>query len=91
MKSFGVTETKLFHFHRIFKNGGGVGEGAGRGFDRVGLSKPPEPHLDPPLDRSRLNRRRVTQLFWLNNGLRVCTKCFQLYFVNYIVHDSRVL
>ena len=25
MKSFGVTETKLFHFHRIFKNGGGGG------------------------------------------------------------------
>ena len=61
MKSFGVTETKLFHFHRIFKNGGGL--------DRVGLSKPPEPHLDPPLDRSRLNRTRVTQLFWLYNSL----------------------
>ena len=25
MKSFGLTETKLFHFHRIFKNGGGGG------------------------------------------------------------------
>ena len=25
MKSFGLTETKLFHFHRIFKNGEGVG------------------------------------------------------------------
>ena len=73
MKSFGVTETKLFHFHRIFKNGGGGGgvrwEGAGRGLDRVGLSKPPEPHLDSPLDRSRLNRTRVTQLFWLYNSL----------------------
>ena len=22
MKQFGLTETKLFHFHRIFKNGG---------------------------------------------------------------------
>ena len=43
MKSFGVTETKLFHFHRIFKNGGGVGEGAGRGFKKVGLSKPLNP------------------------------------------------
>ena len=36
--SFGLTETKLFHFHRIFKIGGGGGEG--------GLSEPP---LDLPL------------------------------------------
>ena len=28
----GLTETKLFHFHNIFKNGGG---GAGRGFKRT--------------------------------------------------------
>ena len=27
MKSFGLTETKLFHFHRIFKEGGGEGGG----------------------------------------------------------------
>ena len=25
MKYFGLTETKLFHFHSIFKNGGGEG------------------------------------------------------------------
>ena len=25
MKQFGLTETKLFHFHRTFKNVGGVG------------------------------------------------------------------
>ena len=31
---FGLIKTKLFHFHRIFKNGGGG---------------PPEPPLDPPL------------------------------------------
>ena len=31
--------SKLFHFHRIFKNGGRGGC----------LSDPPEPHLDPPL------------------------------------------
>ena len=38
-----ATETKLFHFHMIFKNagGGGVGEG--------GSSEPPKPPLDPPL------------------------------------------
>ena len=30
-------ETKLFHFHRIFKNGGGEG------------IEPPEPTLDPSL------------------------------------------
>ena len=67
---------------------------AGRGLDRVGLSKPPESHLDPPLDRSRLNRTRVTQLFSLYNSLwpeGLHYKCFQLYFVNYIVRDSRVL
>ena len=30
MKSFGVAETKLFHFHRIFKNGWGwVGDWTG--------------------------------------------------------------
>ena len=33
---FGLTESKLFHFHRIFKK-------------RGGLSKPPEPPLDLPL------------------------------------------
>ena len=25
MKQFGLTETKLFHFHRILKTGGGEG------------------------------------------------------------------
>ena len=39
MKYFGLTETKLFHFHRIFKNGGWGG----------GSSEPHEPPLDPPL------------------------------------------
>ena len=39
MRYFGLTEAKLFHLHRIFKNGG-----RGRGFER-----PPEPPLDPPL------------------------------------------
>ena len=33
MKYFGLTETKLFHFRRIFKNGGGGG--AGRGFKQA--------------------------------------------------------
>ena len=27
MNSFGITEIKLYHFHRIFKNGGRVGGG----------------------------------------------------------------
>ena len=36
MKQFGLTETKLFHFHRVFKKG--------RGFEQ-----PPEPPLDLPL------------------------------------------
>ena len=30
MKSFGLTEIKLFHFHRIFKNGGQEGGGGVR-------------------------------------------------------------
>ena len=34
-----LIETKLFHFHRIFKNGGQGG----------GSSEHPEPPLDPPL------------------------------------------
>ena len=39
MKKFGLIETKLFVFHRIFKNGrgggggGGGGGGAGRGLN----------------------------------------------------------
>ena len=37
MKWFVLTETKLFHFHEIFKEGGG------------GLNEPFEPPLDPPL------------------------------------------
>ena len=40
MKYFGLPETKLFHFHRIFKNGG-----VGRGVQ----ANPPEPPLDLPL------------------------------------------
>ena len=39
-----VIDTKLFHLHRIFKNGVGGG-GGGRG----GSSELPEPPLDPPL------------------------------------------
>ena len=31
MKQFGLTETKIFHFHRIFKNEGG----------ELGSSEPP--------------------------------------------------
>ena len=41
MKLFGLTETKLVHFHGIFKNwgrGGGSSE------------QPPEAPLDPPLN-----------------------------------------
>ena len=43
MKSFGLTESKLFHFHRIFKN---VGQGGGS-------SQPHESPMDPPLQNSR--------------------------------------
>ena len=38
MKSFRLIETKLVHFHRIFKNGGMEGES-------------PEPLKDPPLNQ----------------------------------------
>ena len=41
MKLFGLTETKLFHFHRVFKSWGRGG----------GLSEPAEPPQDPPLDK----------------------------------------
>ena len=37
MKWFGLSETKLFPFHRIFKNEGGM------------FKRTPEPHLDWPL------------------------------------------
>ena len=40
MKYFGLAETKLFHFHRIFKNGDRGGE--------EGSSEPPEIPLDLP-------------------------------------------
>ena len=39
MKQFGLSETKLFHFHRIFKIGGREG----------GSSELPGPLLDTPL------------------------------------------
>ena len=42
MKYFGLIETKIFHFHGIFK-GVCVGGGGGGGFKRT-----PEPPLDPP-------------------------------------------
>ena len=35
-------ETKLFHFHRIFRNGGMEG----------GSIEPPRPPLDPPLNNN---------------------------------------
>ena len=41
MKQFGLTDTKLFHFHRIFKTGGREG----------GSSEPLQHPLDPPLDQ----------------------------------------
>ena len=42
MKSFGVTETKLFLFHRIFKNGGGGGwGGGGEGVEQSGFKQTP--------------------------------------------------
>ena len=39
---YGLTETKLYHVHRIFKNGVGAGGGS---------SEPPPPQrpIDPPL------------------------------------------
>ena len=40
MKQFSLTKTKLFHFHRMFKNGGGGREGV--------RTNPHEPPLDPP-------------------------------------------
>ena len=40
MKYFGLTETKLFHFHWIFKNGE----------RESGSSETPDSPLDPPLD-----------------------------------------
>ena len=40
MKYFGLSKTKLFHFHGIFKNEGWGG----------GSSEPPGPPLDPPLE-----------------------------------------
>ena len=48
MKLFGLTETKLFHFHRIF--------GAGLGFKRT-----PEPLLDLLL-RKMVNKRDSIRL-----------------------------
>ena len=51
MKSFGlIDETKLFHFHRIFKNGGGGGGGG------IRADPPPIiPHLDPSMFYNRFH------------------------------------
>ena len=48
IKSFGLSETKLFHLHRIFKNWGAGGWGSG------------EPPLDPPL-HSSVQKKRINQ------------------------------
>ena len=44
IKSFGLSKTKLFDFHGIFKKTGAGGWGS---------SEPPEPPLDPP-QRARM-------------------------------------
>ena len=44
MKYLGLTESKLFHFHRKFKNRGGEGGG-----EQGGSNETPEHPLDPPL------------------------------------------
>ena len=49
MKYFGLTETKLFHFYKIYKNGG----------QRGGSCEYHEPPLDPPLMIDKLGNRRV--------------------------------
>ena len=35
MEWFGISDTKLFHFHMIFKNGGGGGGGGREGIKRA--------------------------------------------------------
>ena len=50
MKLFGLSETKLFHFHRIFENGGGGGGGS---------KEPHEPPLDTPLQLTTKLRLRA--------------------------------
>ena len=46
----GLTDTKLFHFHRIFKTGGGGGGGSCEPCEPpLGSMEPCEPPLDPLL------------------------------------------
>ena len=64
IKSFGVSETKLFHFHGILKLRAGSG----------GSSESSEPRLNPPLhtnwgletDLLSISSRRIMMPFSLN-------------------------
>ena len=54
-KKNGLTETKLFHFHRVLKNGDEEG----------GSIEPPEPPLDPPLTAPLINPvRKLGRSIW---------------------------
>ena len=70
-----ITETKLFHFHRIFKNGGGGGRGGVR-------ANPLNPPLDPPQVHEYFNEKFISSAFlknivlgigcsWLRNKLNL--------------------
>ena len=77
MKYFGLTETKLYHFHMIFKNGG---RGA-RGFE---LERTPEfePPLDPPLIQhavAYVHHADVSTTKGLNFGLYLRLHLFFVY------------
>ena len=54
-KEFGLIETKLFHFHRIFENKGYLKTGGGEG----GSSEPPDTPLDPPLNLKFKLKRQI--------------------------------
>ena len=61
-----ITETKLFHFHRIFKNGGG---GGGGGAGRWVQEKPGPLQVD---SKVAVTRKSITCYYMLYKGVAIC-------------------
>ena len=78
-KQFGLTDTKLFHFHMAFKKGAGGDS-----------SEPPEPFLDPPLRSPNVGQKlyKNGQPYPTSNnnlcGIESSLTCLSIYFIKIV-------